>query len=103
MHSLRTSVLSGQSPRLLIALVLPTLFLLFWQATHSAPNGTLEFIPAALQAPTSTPAPTPVLSGASAPAEVPEADTLLLFGGGLGGLLTWAGWQWRRARSGRTG
>jgi hypothetical protein len=30
------------------------------------------------------------------PAEVPEADTLLLFGGGLGGLATWLGWQRRR-------
>jgi hypothetical protein len=39
------------------------------------------------------PAPKPVR-----PAEVPEADTLLLIGGGLGGLATWLGWQWRKAR-----
>jgi hypothetical protein len=30
------------------------------------------------------------------PSEVPEADTLLLLGGGIGGLATWLGWQWRR-------
>lgn len=30
--------------------------------------------------------------------EVPEADTLLLFGGGIGGLATWLGWQWRRVK-----
>ncbi len=38
-------------------------------------------------------------SSAARPAEVPEADTLLLFGGGIGGLATWLGWQWRKARS----
>lgn len=38
--------------------------------------------------------PTPVR-----PAEVPESDTLLLFGGGLGGLATWLGWQWRQVRT----
>ena len=32
------------------------------------------------------------------PAEVPEADTLLLLGGGLGGLATWLGWQWKRLK-----
>jgi predicted outer membrane repeat protein len=31
-----------------------------------------------------------------APAEVPEANTLLLLGGGLGGLATWLRWQRRR-------
>jgi hypothetical protein len=36
---------------------------------------------------------------AAAPKEVPEADTLLLFGGGIGGLTTWLGWQWRKARA----
>ena len=35
----------------------------------------------------------------SQPKEVPEADTLLLFGGGVGGLATWLGWQWRKVRS----
>jgi hypothetical protein len=40
------------------------------------------------------PAPTPV-----APKEVPEADTLLLMGGGLGGLATWLGWQWNKRRA----
>jgi len=29
------------------------------------------------------------------PRDVPEADTLLLVGGGLGGLTTWVGWQLR--------
>jgi len=33
-----------------------------------------------------------------APAEVPEADTLLLLGGGLGGLATWLRYQWSRRR-----
>lgn len=32
------------------------------------------------------------------PAEVPEADTLLLFGGGIGGLVTWLGWQMRKRK-----
>ncbi len=32
------------------------------------------------------------------PAEVPEADTLLLFGGGLGALATWVGWKWRKPK-----
>ncbi len=40
--------------------------------------------------------PTPV---SSAPREVPEGDTLLLFGGGIGGLATWLGWQWRKVRT----
>jgi hypothetical protein len=40
-----------------------------------------------------TPTPVP-----SAPKEVPEGDTLLLFGGGIGGLATWIGWQWRKVR-----
>ena len=34
----------------------------------------------------------------AAPKEVPEGDTLLLFGGGIAGLTTWLGWQWRSAR-----
>jgi hypothetical protein len=34
--------------------------------------------------------------GVGGPAEVPEADTALLLGGGLGGLATWVGWQRRR-------
>lgn len=42
--------------------------------------------------------PTPGASS-SAPSDVPEGDTLLLFGGGLGGLATWVGWQWRKARA----
>lgn len=33
------------------------------------------------------------------PRDVPEADTLLLVGGGLGGLTTWLGWQLNRART----
>ena len=36
---------------------------------------------------------------ASQPREVPEGDTLLLFGGGIGGLATWLGWQWRKVRT----
>ena len=32
------------------------------------------------------------------PVNVPEADPLLLFGGGLGGLATWVGWQLRKRR-----
>lgn len=40
-----------------------------------------------------------VLAPASSkPAEVPEADTLLLLGGGIGGLATWVGWQFRKRR-----
>lgn len=35
-------------------------------------------------------------SSSSAPRDVPEADTVLLLGGGLGGLATWVGWQKRR-------
>lgn len=35
------------------------------------------------------------------PPEVPEADTLLLFGGGLGGLATWLGWQRNRINAPR--
>ncbi len=35
----------------------------------------------------------------AAPREVPEGDTLLLFGGGIGGLATWLGWQWRKVRT----
>jgi hypothetical protein len=35
----------------------------------------------------------------SKPAEVPEADTLLLFGGGMGGIVTWVGWQFRKRRN----
>ncbi len=37
-------------------------------------------------------------SAASAPREVPEADTLVLFGSGIGGLSMFLGWQWRRMR-----
>ncbi len=33
-----------------------------------------------------------------APSEVPEADTLLLLGGGLGGLATWMRYQWSRRK-----
>ena len=33
-----------------------------------------------------------------APVNVPEADTLLLMSGGLGGLATWVGWQFRKRR-----
>jgi hypothetical protein len=46
--------------------------------------------------PTLTPTPTrpPI-------AEVPEADTLILVGGGLGGLATWLGWQRQRIKSRR--
>lgn len=34
-----------------------------------------------------------------APSEVPEADTLLLLGGGLGGLATWVRYQWSRRKT----
>lgn len=37
-------------------------------------------------------------AAANAPREVPEADTLLLLGGGLGGLATWLGWQKSKLR-----
>jgi hypothetical protein len=30
------------------------------------------------------------------PSEVPEGDTLLLMGGGLGGVVSWLGWQRRK-------
>jgi hypothetical protein len=43
-------------------------------------------------------APTAVTSAPAAPAEVPEADTLLLFGGGIGGLGMWLRWQWSKRR-----
>jgi uncharacterized phage protein gp47/JayE len=33
-----------------------------------------------------------------APAEVPEADALLLLSGGIGGLGVWLRWQWARRR-----
>ena len=36
--------------------------------------------------------------GIIAPADVPEGNTLLLMGGGLGGVVTWLGWQRRRVR-----
>jgi hypothetical protein len=35
------------------------------------------------------------------PAEVPEADTLLLLGGGIGGLGVWLRWQWSKRRGKR--
>ena len=50
---------------------------------------------------TPTPAPTPTKTPTPAPPEVPEADTFLLMASGLGGLVTWLGWQ--RARRGRAG
>jgi hypothetical protein len=49
--------------------------------------------------PTKTPPPPPPTPTPKPPAEVPEADTLLLFGGGIGGLATWVGWQWRKVRA----
>ncbi len=42
--------------------------------------------------------PAPPPTAAAAPKEVPEAGTLLLLGGGLGGLATWLGWQRRKIR-----
>ncbi len=33
-----------------------------------------------------------------APREVPEGDTLLLLGGGIGGLATWVRWQWGKRK-----
>jgi WD40 repeat protein len=36
--------------------------------------------------------------GPVGPSEVPEGDTILLFGAGAGGLFTWLGWQWRKVR-----
>jgi hypothetical protein len=35
------------------------------------------------------------------PSEVPEGDTLLLFGGGIGGLGVWLRYQWSKRRRGR--
>jgi hypothetical protein len=55
-----------------------------------SPNGTIYLIYAD-DAPSAAPTPTPV-----APSEVPEADTLLLMGGDLGGVVTWLGWQRRK-------
>ena len=34
----------------------------------------------------------------TAPAEVPEADTLLLLGGGMSGLGVWLRWQWSKRK-----
>lgn len=39
-----------------------------------------------------------LLQVVNGPSEVPEADTLLLLGGGMGGLATWARWQWSKRR-----
>lgn len=39
-----------------------------------------------------------LLQQVSGPAEVPEADTLLLIGGGIGGLATWLCFQWAGRR-----
>jgi hypothetical protein len=33
------------------------------------------------------------------PNEVPEADTLLLLGGGMSGLGVWMRWQWSKRRT----
>ncbi len=43
----------------------------------------------------------PVVAPTGIPREVPEADTLLLLGGGMSGLGVWLRWQWgkRRQRS----
>ncbi len=40
----------------------------------------------------------PVAAPTATPREVPEADTLLLLGGGLGGVATWARWQWSKRK-----
>jgi hypothetical protein len=37
--------------------------------------------------------PTPTPTTPNVPRDVPEADTLLLFAGGLSGLGTWLGWK----------
>jgi uncharacterized repeat protein (TIGR01451 family) len=58
----------------------------------ATPTGTLV-------APTKTPPPPPPPPTPKPPAEVPEADTLLLLGGGLGGLATWLRWQWGKRRA----
>ena len=42
------------------------------------------------------------LSCSAIPTEVPEADGLVLFGSGLGGLATWLGWHLRKLRSRRS-
>lgn len=44
--------------------------------------------------PPAVPQPAPV----SAPKEVPEGDTLLLLGGGMGGLGVWLRWQWGKRK-----
>lgn len=53
--------------------------------------GTSNVVVQVVLAPAATVAP-------AAPREVPEADTLLLFGGGVSGLATWARWQWSRRK-----
>jgi hypothetical protein len=54
----------------------------------------------AASAQTAPPTPT-VPTPTRVPSEVPEADTLVLVGGGLGGLVTWMGWQLYRIKSRR--
>ena len=46
----------------------------------------------------STSAAEPHTVNAAAPREVPEADTLLLLGGGIGGLGVWLRWQWSKRK-----
>jgi hypothetical protein len=46
----------------------------------------------------SNPAVVNITTPAAVPREVPEADTLLLIGGGIGGLATWLRWKWSRRR-----
>jgi hypothetical protein len=74
------------------ATLAPSLTAIAATLTVIAPTQTV--IAATQTAAARTPTPVPIR-----PAEVPEANTLLLFGGGIGGIATWLGWQLRKARS----
>jgi hypothetical protein len=64
-------------------------------ARPQPPSGLCDIGAYELEQQAPAPAHAPV---SSKPAEVPEADMLLLFGGGMGGLATWVGWQFRKRR-----
>jgi len=72
---------------------------------HCTANGNLvcTFITSSLSIGTHTisayqPGWVSLIQQVNGPAEVPEADTLLLLGGGIGGLATWLRFKWNRRR-----